>query len=45
VRVLVEADPSRALDLAWTFGPDVCVAGSIFLIGAILPALPAVPGP
>jgi dihydrofolate synthase/folylpolyglutamate synthase len=45
VRVLVEADPLRALDLAWTFGPDVCVAGSIFLIGAILPALPAVPGP
>ena len=43
--VLVEPDPSRALDLAWTFGRDVCVAGSIFLIGAILPSLPAVPKP
>jgi folylpolyglutamate synthase/dihydropteroate synthase len=41
--VVVEPDPSRALDLAWTFGPDVCVTGSIFLIGAILPSLPAAP--
>ena len=41
--VLVERDPSRALDLAWTFGSDICVAGSIFLIGAILPSLPAAP--
>jgi dihydrofolate synthase/folylpolyglutamate synthase len=43
LRVLAEPDPSRALGLAWTLGPDVCVAGSIFLIGAILPSLPAVP--
>jgi dihydrofolate synthase/folylpolyglutamate synthase len=43
LRVIVEPDPSRALDLAWTFGPDVCVAGSIFLVGAILPSLPSVP--
>jgi folylpolyglutamate synthase/dihydropteroate synthase len=41
--VLVEPDPSRALDLAWSLGRDVCVAGSIFLIGAILPLLPARP--
>jgi folylpolyglutamate synthase/dihydropteroate synthase len=45
LRALVEPDPSRALDVAWTFGPDVCVAGSIFLIGAMLASLPAVPTP
>jgi dihydrofolate synthase/folylpolyglutamate synthase len=38
--VLVEPDPGRALDQACRIGGDVCVAGSIFLLGAILPLLP-----
>ena len=39
--VLIEPDPGRALDQACRIGGDVCVAGSIFLVGAVLPLLPA----
>jgi dihydrofolate synthase/folylpolyglutamate synthase len=34
--VRVEPAPRAALDLAWTFGPLACVAGSIFLVGDLL---------
>jgi dihydrofolate synthase/folylpolyglutamate synthase len=33
--VAVEPDPSRAIDLALEQAPMVCVAGSIFLVGAV----------
>ncbi|HKE86059.1 MAG TPA: folylpolyglutamate synthase/dihydrofolate synthase family protein [Vicinamibacterales bacterium] len=33
--VLVEADPARAIDRALEIAPFVCVAGSIFLVGAV----------
>ncbi len=35
----IEEDPRRALDLALADAPVVCVAGSIFLLGALLPYL------
>ena len=34
-----EADPIAALDRAWSHGADIVVAGSIFLLGAVRPAL------
>jgi dihydrofolate synthase / folylpolyglutamate synthase len=37
--VLVAADPEGALDAAWSAGPAITVAGSIFLLGAVLPRL------
>jgi dihydrofolate synthase / folylpolyglutamate synthase len=37
--VVVEPDPVAAMDAAWAHGPDITVAGSIFLLGAVLPAL------
>jgi folylpolyglutamate synthase/dihydropteroate synthase len=37
--VLVEADPARALALAFESGRSICVAGSIYLLGAVLPAI------
>jgi dihydrofolate synthase / folylpolyglutamate synthase len=37
--VIVEADPLRAVDTAWRHAPLVCVAGSIFLAGAVRGAL------
>jgi dihydrofolate synthase / folylpolyglutamate synthase len=37
--VMVEPDPIRAVDLAWAHAPRVCVAGSIFLAGAVRGAL------
>jgi dihydrofolate synthase/folylpolyglutamate synthase len=43
LQALVEPDPSRALDVAWTCQRDVCAAGSIFLLGAILPSLQRAP--
>ena len=39
LRTVVEPDPLRALAAAWSFGNDITVAGSIFLLGAVLPAL------
>ncbi|MCX6549839.1 MAG: bifunctional folylpolyglutamate synthase/dihydrofolate synthase [Acidobacteria bacterium] len=39
--IVIEASPIRALDTAWTLGSHICVAGSIFLLGAVLPALRA----
>jgi dihydrofolate synthase / folylpolyglutamate synthase len=32
----VEADPVAALALAWRHAPEVCAAGSIFLVGEVL---------
>jgi folylpolyglutamate synthase/dihydropteroate synthase len=37
--VTVAADPEGALDAAWSAGPAITVAGSIFLLGAVLPRL------
>jgi dihydrofolate synthase/folylpolyglutamate synthase len=37
--VTVEVDPLRAVERAWTQAPFVCVAGSIFLAGAVRGAL------
>jgi hypothetical protein len=31
------ASPREALTRAWTEHPAICVAGSIFLLGALLP--------
>ncbi|MEQ1869948.1 MAG: folylpolyglutamate synthase/dihydrofolate synthase family protein [Vicinamibacterales bacterium] len=39
-RLIVEA-PDEALDAAWTFAPDIVVAGSIFLLGDIMKGLAA----
>jgi dihydrofolate synthase/folylpolyglutamate synthase len=39
--VVVERDPVAAMDAAWAAGPDITVAGSIFLLGAVLPGLEA----
>ncbi len=39
VRIDVEPDPAMALERAWSHGPVVCAAGSIFLIGSLLAAL------
>ena len=38
-RVIVEPDPVRAIERAWDESPLVCVAGSIFLAGAVRDAL------
>jgi dihydrofolate synthase/folylpolyglutamate synthase len=38
-RVVVEADPVCAVERAWEESPLVCVAGSIFLAGAVRDAL------
>jgi dihydrofolate synthase/folylpolyglutamate synthase len=38
-KVTVEPDPARALSTAWSFAQDITVAGSIFLLGAVLPLL------
>jgi dihydrofolate synthase / folylpolyglutamate synthase len=35
----IESDPVRAVERAWTYAPIVCVAGSIFLAGAVRGAL------
>jgi dihydrofolate synthase/folylpolyglutamate synthase len=35
VEVVVEPDPARAIDVALEHAPVVCVAGSIFLVGAV----------
>jgi dihydrofolate synthase / folylpolyglutamate synthase len=35
----VEPDPRAALELAWSFAPFVCVAGSIFLVGDLVAGL------
>ena len=40
-RVVIERDPAAALDAAWAAAPDITVAGSIFLLGAVLPVLDA----
>jgi dihydrofolate synthase / folylpolyglutamate synthase len=37
--VICEPDPVAALDRAWAHGPDIVVAGSIFLLGTVRPAL------
>ena len=39
--VVVEPEPVRAVERAWTYGPFACVAGSIFLAGAVRGALHA----
>ena len=33
--VTIEPDPAMAVENAWRHGPLVCVAGSIFLAGAV----------
>jgi dihydrofolate synthase/folylpolyglutamate synthase len=38
---LVERDPAAAMDAAWLAAPDITVAGSIFLLGAVVPVLEA----
>jgi dihydrofolate synthase/folylpolyglutamate synthase len=38
-RVAVARDPAAAMDAAWAFAPDITVAGSIFLLGAVLPVV------
>jgi dihydrofolate synthase/folylpolyglutamate synthase len=35
----IDPDPVAAVERAWTWGPDVCVAGSLFLAGAVRGAL------
>jgi dihydrofolate synthase / folylpolyglutamate synthase len=40
-RVMVERDPAAALDRAWSCAPAVTVAGSIFLLGAVILELDA----
>jgi dihydrofolate synthase/folylpolyglutamate synthase len=37
--VVVERDPLAAMDAAWASAPAITVAGSIFLLGAVLPVL------
>jgi dihydrofolate synthase/folylpolyglutamate synthase len=37
--VSIERDPEAAMDAAWTSAPAITVAGSIFLLGAVLPIL------
>jgi len=37
--VIVERDPVAAMDAAWASAPEITVAGSIFLLGAVLPVL------
>jgi dihydrofolate synthase/folylpolyglutamate synthase len=37
--VAVERDPAKALEQAWSYGPMVVAAGSIFLVGDLLAAL------
>jgi len=32
-------DPGAAMEAAWAAGPEITVAGSIFLLGAVLPVL------
>jgi dihydrofolate synthase/folylpolyglutamate synthase len=39
LNVMVEPDPEAALESAWTLGPTVCAAGSIFLVGELLEIL------
>jgi dihydrofolate synthase/folylpolyglutamate synthase len=39
-RVQIQSDPSAALACAFGLGPTICVAGSIYLLGAILRTLP-----
>ena len=36
----IEPDPSGAISHAFQYGPAICVAGSIYLLGAILPIIP-----
>ena len=38
--IQVEPDPSTAIACAFRFGRSICVAGSIYLLGAILPTIP-----
>jgi hypothetical protein len=38
--IQIEPDPSKAVACAFQFGRAICVAGSIFLLGAILPTIP-----
>ena len=38
-RIAVERDPAKALERAWSHGPLIVAAGSIFLIGDLLAAL------
>jgi len=37
--VAIESDPVAAMDAAWMRAPDITVAGSIFLLGAVLPVV------
>jgi dihydrofolate synthase/folylpolyglutamate synthase len=36
-RVVIEPDPASAMEAGWAASPDITVAGSIFLLGAVLP--------
>jgi dihydrofolate synthase/folylpolyglutamate synthase len=38
-QVIVERNPLAAMDTAWASAPEITVAGSIFLLGAVLPVL------
>jgi dihydrofolate synthase/folylpolyglutamate synthase len=44
LRVDIETDPLHAVDVAMSDAPVACVAGSIFLLGALLPLLESTPG-
>ncbi len=37
-------EPAMALDAAWRHAPRICVCGSIFLVGDVLPSLAEAPG-
>ncbi len=39
IPIVIEQEPAAALDAAWRFGPDIVVAGSIFLLGDVMKAL------
>jgi hypothetical protein len=39
VPIELEPDPGAALDRGWSHGPLVVVAGSVFLVGAVMARL------
>ncbi len=39
IPIVIEQEPAAALDAAWRFGPDIVVAGSIFLLGDVMKVL------
>lgn len=39
IPIVIEPEPASALEAAWRFGPDIIVAGSIFLLGDVMKVL------